>query len=91
MPGIPRACAGIRAIYRVEIEKLHLKECVDEEDVENILERDYDAVENSLQLRYAVDCLERPEHAEQFQRLELLSRGSSPEEIKRQNMYRAGL
>ena len=81
MHGIPRA--QVFAQSRVEIEKLHLKECVDKEDVENVLERDYDAVENSLQLRYAVDCLERPEHAEQFQRLELLSRGSSPEEIKR--------
>ena len=77
MHGIPRA--QVFAQSRVEIEKLHLKECVDEEDVENILERDYDAVENSLQLRYAVDCLERPEHAEQFQRLEFLSRGSPPE------------
>ena len=74
---IPRA----QEFAKLRVPRLlsHLKECVDEEDVEDVLERDDDAVEHSLQLRNAVDCLERPEHAQQLQRLELLPRRSPPE------------
>ena len=35
-----------------------LKEQVDDEDVEDILQRDYDTVEYSLQLRHSVDRLQ---------------------------------
>ena len=35
-----------------------LKEQIDDEDVEDILQRDYDTVEYSLQLGHSIDCLQ---------------------------------
>lgn len=35
-----------------------LKEQIDNEDVEDILQRDYDTVEYSLQLGHSIDCLQ---------------------------------
>ena len=37
-----------------------LEESVDDEDVEDILQRDNDTVKNSLELWNTIDCLERP-------------------------------
>ncbi len=50
-----------------------LKEYVNDENVEHILERDDDAVEDSLELGNAVDCLERSKHAKELQGLEFLT------------------
>ena len=56
--------ARICAVEKLSIEKLDpdhskdkLKEDVDNEDVEHVLERDDHTVENSLQLGDPVDCL----------------------------------
>ena len=35
-----------------------LKEQIDNEDVEDILQRDYDTVKYSLQLGHSIDCLQ---------------------------------
>ena len=58
--------APIGAVEELSIEQLNsnhskyeLKENVDNEDVEDILEWDDDTVEDSFQLRNPVDCLER--------------------------------
>ena len=76
----------------------HLKENVDDEDVEYVLEGDDNTVENSLEFGHLkgnqtcrlifflkllvcmsnpVDCLQRPQHPEQLERLELLTRGGA--------------
>ena len=61
---------GISAIEELSIEQLNsdhskdeLKEDVDDEDVEHVLERDDHTVENSLQLGYPVDCLQWSQHS----------------------------
>ena len=58
--------ASIGAVEELSIEQLNsnhskyeLKENVDNEDVEDILEWDDDTVEDSFQLGNPVDCLER--------------------------------
>ena len=56
--GIPRAQEFAKLRVPPSPSLSHLKECVDEEDVEDVLERDDDAVEHSLQLRHSVDRLQ---------------------------------
>jgi len=58
--------ACIRAVEELSIEELYtnhskdeLKEDVDDENVEHILQGDNHTVENSLQLGYSIDCLQR--------------------------------
>ena len=72
--------ALIRTIEELPIEELNpnhskdeLKEDVDNEDIEDILERYDDTVEDSFQLRNAIDCLERSENTQQLDCFELLS------------------
>ena len=55
------------------------EEDVDDEDVEHVLQRDHDAVEDRLEGGHPVDHLERAEHSEQLHRLQLSSRWRSPE------------
>ena len=50
-----------------------LKEDVDNEDIEDILERYDYAVEDSFQFWNAVDCLKRSENTQQLDCFELLS------------------
>ena len=59
--------ACICAVKELSIEELNtnhsedeLKEDVDNEDVEHILQGYNDTVKNCLQLRDPIDCLERP-------------------------------
>ena len=66
---------GIRAVEEFSIEKLdsnhskyELKENVDNEDVEDILERNNDTIEHSLQFWYPVDSFQWPKHTKQFHR-----------------------
>ena len=50
-------------------EYTNLEQYVNNEDVEDILEWDNDAVKDRLELWDPVDCLEGPEDSEQFKRL----------------------
>jgi hypothetical protein len=59
----------------------HLKQDVDNEDVEDILERVDHTVEHSLQLGHPLDGLQWPQYPEDPQRLDgaqVLSGGASP-------------
>ena len=67
--------ACICAVKELSIEELNtnhskdeLKENVDNENVENILEGDNHTVKNSLQLWNSVDCLQRSKYPEKFNR-----------------------
>ena len=67
--------AGISAVEEFSIEQLNsnhskdeLKENVDNEDVENILERDNDTIKHSLQFWYPVYGFQWPKHSKQFDR-----------------------
>ena len=78
--------ALVVAVEELPVEQLdsdhgedELEEGVDDEDVEHVLQRDHDAVEDRLEGGHPVDHLERAEHSEQLHRLQLRSRRSSPE------------
>ena len=51
------------------------KENVDNENIKDVLERDHDTVEDSLESRDSVDHLERTKHTEKFHGLQLGSCG----------------
>ena len=57
----------------------YLEQDVDDEDVEDVLERDDDAVEDGLQLRDPVDGLEGPEDTKQLQGFQSLAGWGSAE------------
>jgi hypothetical protein len=72
--------AFIGAIEKLSIEKLNsnhsedkLKEDVDYEDVEDILERNDNTVEHSFQFWNTIDCLQRSEYTQELDCFELLS------------------
>ena len=78
--------ALVVAEEELAVEELHayhsedeVEEDVDDEDVEHVLQRDHDAVEDRLEGGHPVDHLERAEDSEQLHRLQLSSRRSSPE------------
>ena len=54
------------------------EEEIHDEDVEDVLEGDHDAVEDSLEGGHPVDHLERPQHSEKLHGLQLSSCRSSP-------------
>ena len=65
--------ACICAVEELSIEELdtnhskdELKKDVDDKNIENILQRNDDAVEDGLQLGNPVDCLQRPQDSQQF-------------------------
>ena len=60
----------------------YLEQDVDDEDIEHIFQRVDDTVKHSLQFGYTLDRLQRPQHAEDSQRLDgakILSGGASTE------------
>ena len=59
------------------------EEDVDDEDVEDILEWDHDAVKDSLEGGHPVDHLERTQHSKKLHRLQLRSSRRSPENSDR--------
>ena len=78
--------ALVVAVEELPVEQLdsdhgedELEEGVDDEDVEHVLQRDHDAVEDRLEGGHPVDHLERAEHSEQLHRFQLRSRWRSPE------------
>lgn len=80
---------SVRAVEELPVEELDAdhgedeeEEDVDDEDVEHVLERDHDAVEDGLKGGHPVHHLERPEHAQQLDRLELLAGGRAAVERK---------
>lgn len=81
--------ALICAVEELSIEQLdadhsknELKEDVDNQNIENILQRNDDTVEDSFQLGNSVDCFQWSEYSQQFDRLELLTSRSSTEIVK---------
>ena len=69
--------AGVVAIEELSIEELdgddgedEVEKEVHDKDVEHVLERVDDAVEDGLQLRHALDRLQGPEHAKHAKRLD---------------------
>ena len=78
--------AGVGAVEELSVEELdgddgedEVEEEVHHQDVEHVLQRVDDAVEHRLQLRHALDRLQRPQHAQHPQRLhrrELLAASS---------------
>ena len=58
------------------------KEDVDDQNVEHIFERNHNAVEHSLKGGHPVHHLQRPQHAQQLHRFQLLTRWSSAERQK---------
>ena len=61
--------------------RLHLEQDVDDEDVEDVLERDDDAVEDGFQLRDPVDGLQGPENPKQLQGFQSLARWGSAKHV----------
>ena len=55
------------------------EEEIHDEDVEDVLERDHDAVEHGFERRHSVDHLEGPQHTQQLHRLQFRSSRSPPE------------
>ena len=84
---VERAPGRVVAVEELSVEELHAdhaedeeEEHVDDEDIQHILERGDNTVEHSLERGHAVHHLERPQHAEQLHRLQVLAdRGASAE------------
>lgn len=81
--------ALICAVEELSIEQLdtdhsknELKEDVDNQNIENILQRNDDTVEDSFQLGNSVDCFQWSQYSQQFDRLEFLASRSSTEIVK---------
>ena len=78
----------VGAIKELSVEELdrddgenELKQVVDDENIEHILQRVNDAVEHSLELGNTFDGLQGPQHAQHPQRLDraqVLARGFPP-------------
>lgn len=69
--------AVVGAVEEFAVEQLdgdngenEMEEHVHDEDVEDVLQRVDDAVEDGLQFRHALDGLQRPQHAQHSQRLD---------------------
>ncbi len=76
---------AVSAEKELSIEELHpdhgedeQEQNVDDEDVEDVLQRDHNAVKHSLECGNAVHHLQRAQHAEQLHRLQFLACWSSP-------------
>ena len=84
-----RAVLGrVRAVEELPVEQLDAdhgedeqEEHVDDQDVEHILQRGDDAVEDGLQRGNAVHHLERAEHSQQLHGLEVLAGLCAPVEL----------
>ena len=81
--------ALICAVEELSIEQLdanhsenELKEDVDNQNIENILQWNDDTVEDSFQLGNSVDCFQWSQYSQQFDRLEFLASRSSTEIVK---------
>ena len=81
--------ALICAVEELSVEQLdanhsknELKEDVDNQNIENILQRNDDTVEDSFQLGNSVDCFQWSQYSQQFDRLEFLTCRSSTEMVK---------
>ena len=75
--GAPRGVVAVEELAVEELDADHAEdeeeEHVDDEDVEDVLERADNTVEHSLERGHAVHHLERPQHAQQLHRLQVLA------------------
>ena len=81
--------ALICAVEELSIEQLdanhsknELKEDVDNQNIENILQRNDDTVKDCFQLGNSVDCFQWSQYSQQFDRLEFLAGRSSTKMVK---------
>lgn len=80
--------ALVGAVEKFAVEQLdghdgedEMEEHVDDQDVEDVLQRVDDAVEDGLELGHALDSFERSQHAQhpqRFDRAQVLTRRASP-------------
>ena len=77
---VERAPGRVVAVEELSVEELHAdhaedeeEEHVDDEDIQHILERGDNTVEHSLERGHAVHHLQRPQHAQQLHRLQVLA------------------
>ena len=85
---LPGCACSRRCSEKFAVEQLdghdgedEMEEHVDDQDVEDVLQRVDDAVEDGLELGHALDSFERSQHAQhpqRFDRAQVLTRRASP-------------